>query len=124
MMDLGDVAELLGFMAAYDRRTTSRIDDDAWAALPVMATIDLTLAKEAVVLFHDQEPDPGGHSRYLDPQQFKRYVRIARERRQRVQAKANATRALPAGTPADPRPANFAAMIAEAAARYAKEKQP
>lgn len=123
MMDKADVAELLGIMAAYDRRTTSSIDDDAWAALPIMETIDLQLAKEAVVLFHDQEPDPSGRSRYLDPQQFKRFVRIARERRHREQAKAAAEQALPAGRPADPRPANFADMVRKAAEDFANRSK-
>lgn len=123
MMDLADVAELLGLMAAYDRRVTTRLDDEAWAALPIMQTIDLGLAKEAVILFHDQEPDPSGHSRYLDPQQFKRFVRIARERRRQREA-SDRSRQLPPGEPSDPKPRNFADMVAAAAAQYAKDHQP
>ncbi len=106
-MDKADVAELLGFMALYDRRVTSQLDDEAWLLLPIMENISLTLAKEAVVLFHDQEPDPSGHSRYLDPQQFKRFVRLARARRERQEALDRARRALPSGTRSDPKPDDF-----------------
>ena len=105
-MNIADVARLLGFMAAFDQRTTGEADDEAWASLPIVQRIDLQTAKEAVILFHDQEPDPLGNSRWLNPQQFKRYVRLVQDRRRTEEARLAARRGVTRG-PADPRPADF-----------------
>jgi hypothetical protein len=105
-MRKSEVAELLAFMAAFDQRTTGEVDDEAWASLPIVQQIDLPLAKEAVILFHDQEPDPMGNSRWLNPQQFKRFVRVARQRRETEKAREAARRGITRG-PADPKPEDF-----------------
>ena len=101
-----DVARLLAFMAAFDQRTTGEADDEAWYSLPIIQQVDLETAKAAVVMFHDQEPDPMGNSRWLNPQQFRRYVRLVRQRQETERAREAARRGITRGH-ADPKPADF-----------------
>lgn len=112
-MKASEVAELLTFMAAFDRRTVGLADVQAWQALPIVQQISLDLGKAAVAAFHDQEPDPTGRSHYLDPQQFKRFVRMTRQRHETEAARQAARQALTRGT-ADPKPADFDEKVAAA----------
>jgi hypothetical protein len=105
-MNMPDVARLMAFMAAFDQRTTGEADDEAWASLPIIQRIDLQTAKDAVVLFHDQEPDQYGNSRWLNPQQFKRCVRLVLQRRETERARIAARTGITRGA-ADPKPEDF-----------------
>jgi hypothetical protein len=105
-MKASEVAELLTFIAAFDRRTIGLADVQAWQELEVIRRIDLPLAKRAVVLFMDQEPDAQGRSHYLDPHQFRRFVRKARELAETEKARERAKHQITRG-PADPKPQDF-----------------
>lgn len=118
-----ETVDLLAFMAAFDQRTVGMADVAAWSRNRWVQRLTLEEGKEVVVAFHDQEPSGPGQDYRLTPQQFNRWARITKERREHARTIEMQKRMITRGQ-ADPRPANFRDMIAEAAARFAKEKQP
>lgn len=82
-MKKSEVVDLLAYMAAFDRRTVGEADVEAWSELDVIRRNDFPICRRAVTLFFDQEPDPYGRPRYLDPHEFRRCVRLAKAERDR-----------------------------------------
>lgn len=118
-MNKPETVDLLAFMAAFDQRTVGRADVEAWFLNRTVQRLTLEEGKEVVVAFHNEEPDPSGHDRRLTQQQFNRWARIVKDRKAHDLAVEMSRRMVTKGPP-DPRPADFAARVAAAAAEYAQ----
>jgi hypothetical protein len=116
-----EVSELLTFIAAFDRRIVGRADVLAWHSLPSIAGADLATAKQAVILFFDQEPPDRGPAPYLDPKEFRKYLRMARDRAEIEEARERARRPqIMPGKDAYAPPKNFRQMIEDAVKNFAR----
>jgi hypothetical protein len=85
-----EVAELLTFMAVFDRRTVTALDVEGWYLLDVIQRNDLDTCKAAVVRFFNSEPDERGNVAWLDPQNFRRAVRFVKRDREVAESKLRA----------------------------------
>lgn len=91
-MKESETAKLLGFMAAFDRRTVGPEDVVAWSMLPIIRNTTLDLAKEAVIMFRSNGPDERGQMPYLDDAQLTRWIRAAHAKHATDAARARAGR--------------------------------
>lgn len=114
-----EVAELLAYMAAFDRRTVGRADVLAWASLETIQRTDLPTAKAAVERFFDQLPPDRGEAPYLDPRELKRQIRGVRQQQEIEKARLRASRMIEAPAQVYRRPENFHEQV-EASAAQAK----
>lgn len=85
-----EVAQLLAFMSAFDKRVIGPADVEAWACLDVIQRYDIDTCRAAVVKFFNLPADERGNSTYLDPRQFKSMVRLVRRDQEREASRERA----------------------------------
>lgn len=117
-----EVAELLTYMAAFDRRTIGKADVLAWAALETIQRTDLPTAKKAVERFFEQLPPDRGEAPYLDPRELKRQIRAVKQRQETEKDRDRARRMIDPPDEVYQRPENFWEEVELSAAEAAQAK--
>jgi hypothetical protein len=114
-----EVAELLTFMAAFDRRTIGKADVLAWASLETIQRTDLPTAKAAVQRFYEQVPPVWGEAPYLDPRELKRQIKAVKLAQEIEQSRERARRMIEPPATVYSKPEDFEEQV-EASAAQAK----